>query len=119
MRIRIWMYFLKKYHKVKSLERIERVLTTIDIFSICMSTFESHTTRIERKGSLKGIEFTNTHLDLSSLSRLNFVKSALFYFTRVLPIHMCIKIMCTTRMANFLAAHVQFYLMYHMGEQIK
>ena len=80
MRIRIWMYFLKKYHKVKSLERIERVLTTIDIFSICMSTFESHTTRIERKGSLKGIEFTNTHLDLSSLSRLNFVKSALFLF---------------------------------------
>ena len=37
-----------------------------------IGTFESHTIRIGRKGSFKGIEFINTHLDFSSFSRLNF-----------------------------------------------
>ena len=95
-------YFLKKNHKDRSLQKIERVLTTIDIVSMCMSNFESHTIKIGRKGSLMGIEFMNSHLDFSSLSRLDFVETDLsfFFFYLVLPTHVCIR-MCTTRMANF------------------
>ena len=83
----LYASFLKTYPKDSCLQRTERVLTTIDIVSICMRTFEIHTTRIGRKVSLK---FTNTHLYFSSIPRLNFGKSTLFSLTRVLPIHMCI-----------------------------